>query len=76
MSFIGPNNLYVDWFEWDNYYIWSTNYDGAGDYSSTTDTQVDLPWAWSGPDDFYAGDTVNFEVDYDFAVVVVNTMAP
>jgi hypothetical protein len=65
---IGSNNLYVDWFIWDGYYIWSSNTDDIGDLASVTDTDSDTPSAWNGPDDFYAGDTVNFRVDFDFAL--------
>jgi len=63
---IGSNNLYVDWMIWDGSYIWSNNNDGIGDLSSPTNTAVDSPGAWYGPDDFYANDTVNYRVDFDF----------
>ncbi len=65
---IGSNNLYVDWFRWDYSYIWSTYNDSIGDLSSTTDTAVDSPGVWYGPDDFDAGDTIRFEADFDFAL--------
>ncbi len=58
---IGPNNLHVDWFTW-NY---STIWDGR-DFSSPTNTSASPTWL--GPRDFYAGTTVNFRVDFDFAL--------
>jgi len=67
-AIIGPNNLYADWFIWDGSYIWSNNNDSIGDLSSVTDTSLDSPGAWTGPDVFSAGDTVNFRVDFDFAL--------
>ena len=63
---LGPDQLFVDWLRWDGSYIWSEGGDGIGDLSSVTDTSSDSPGAWTGPDDFYAGDTVEFLVDYDF----------
>jgi len=65
-SIIGVDNLYVDWLIWDGQYIWSNNSDAIGDLRSVTDSMYDSPNAWYGPDDLFAGDTVNFRVDFDF----------
>lgn len=65
---IGPNNLYADWFMWDYNFIWGINDDSIGDFSSVTDTSVDFPELWFGPVDFKAGDAINFEVGFNFAL--------
>lgn len=64
---LGPDVLYSDWMQWDGAYIWSDNGDGVGDLASVTDTSSDSPGAWMGPGDFNAGDTVQYQVDFDFA---------
>jgi len=66
---ISPLNLYVDWFIWDNQYIWGNNSDDLGDFSSVTDTMYDHPYTWYGPADLFAGDTVNFKADFDLLLI-------
>jgi hypothetical protein len=64
---LGPDVLFADWMQWDGSYIWSDNGDGIGDLASLTDTSSDSPGAWTGPGDFDPGDTVQYQVDFDFA---------
>jgi hypothetical protein len=67
---VGPDDLYVDYFIWDNSFIWSNNTDTIGDFSSVTDSIVDTPEAWAGPKAFSANDIITFGVDFDFALTV------
>ncbi len=66
-SILRPNNLYLDWFAWDSYSIWSNSIDTIRDFTSVTDTNLDSPFGWYGPVDIFAQDTIKFEVDFDFA---------
>ena len=63
---VGPDDLHADCFWWDSPYAWSGISDSTYDLSSTTDTDVDTPSVWHGPMDFDAGDTYDYEIDFDF----------
>jgi hypothetical protein len=65
-SIIGVNTFFVDWFIWDDEYIWNSNANDIGDFSSVTDTTYDSPQIWYGPGDIHGGEAVNFLVDFDF----------
>ena len=42
--------------------------DTIGDFASVTDTDSDSPGGWYGPADIFAEATINFQVDFDFAL--------
>jgi hypothetical protein len=59
---LGYRNMRMDWLKYNGSVIWGN---GANDYNSRTDTDVDSPSSWSGPRELAGQSAANIQYDID-----------